>query len=236
MTQANKLKQEIRARARKTGESYTAARRQVLLARRKEEPAARPAPKPVTSDASVLKKTGHALDHWFGVLDAFGAPSKGHTAAARHLQADFGVPGWHAQMITVTYERARGLRASNQSCAGDFQVSVSKALPVSVAAVVEALGTARRPEWLKGADPELARAVEAAFQGPKPASVSLKGDAAARLRFRWDGSVVEIRIVAKKGGATVVADNTKLRGAAEVETRRRLWRTALEGLKAHLSR
>ena len=42
MTQQKKLKKAIRARSEKTGESYTAARRQVLLAR--EEPEEAPAP------------------------------------------------------------------------------------------------------------------------------------------------------------------------------------------------
>jgi hypothetical protein len=226
MTQAKKLKQEIRARARKTGESYTAARRQVLLARQKSQTPPAPPSKPVAGEASVVKKTGHGYDHWFAVLDAFGAPAKGHTAAAAHLHDDHGVPGWHSQMITVTYERARGLRVTNQSCAGDFQVSVSKAVPAPVGRVVESLTNSKPAEWLK--DSALARMLGSA-------TASVKGDASARLRFRWDASVVEIRITAKKGGATVVADNTKLSDAAQVEKRRQLWREALEALKEQLS-
>src|SRR5262245_54991154 len=113
MTRARKLKRVIRSRAAKTGESYTAARRQVLEARRRRagapppEPPRAPAPQPrsrprrLTSDTAVRKKTGHGLDHWFAVLDAFGARSKGHTASARHLSEAHGVPGWHCQMITV---------------------------------------------------------------------------------------------------------------------------------------
>ena len=66
------------------------------------------------SDATSRAKTGHGLDHWFAVLDAFGAVERGHTAAARHLYETHGVPGWYAQGITVAYERARGVRAVNQ--------------------------------------------------------------------------------------------------------------------------
>lgn len=48
MTEAKKLKQAIRARSAKTGESYTAARLQVLKARQKRTPqrTAAPPPKP----------------------------------------------------------------------------------------------------------------------------------------------------------------------------------------------
>ena len=74
MTQARKLKKQIRSRARKTGESYTAARRQLLESRRP-----RPAPQAAVAEAlpkgeaRLVERTGHGFRHWFAVLDAFGA-------------------------------------------------------------------------------------------------------------------------------------------------------------------
>lgn len=237
MTQQKKLKKAIRARSAKTGESYTSARRQVLLAR--EEPAAPPpAPKPPAkggiTDESVLKKTGHGLDHWFGVLDAFGAAAKGHTATAAYLHKEHGIPGWHSQGITVAYERARGLREVNQACTGKFQVSVSKTVPATVAEVADALRSAgRRAIWLAGADPGLVQALDAALSGDKPREVKTKADY-AWLRFPWDGRTVEIRITGKPKGASVVADNGDLPDATLVEQRRAQWRAALAGLLRHL--
>ena len=94
MTEARKLKQAIRARAAKTGESYTAARQQVLKARQKGKPQP-PRPRPTTPAPRRRaagpqrdgggRQDGPRFDHWFAVLDAFGAAAKGHTAAARHL-------------------------------------------------------------------------------------------------------------------------------------------------------
>lgn len=258
MTERKKLKRKIRSRSQKTGESYAAARRQVLEARRKRQaarsgaPHARPLPpqaravsptpiprgsaRGMVSDAAVLRKTGHGLDHWFAVLDAFGAAEKGHTASATHLYESHGVPGWHCQMITVAYEQARGLRATNQSCTGGFQVSVSKALKATVAEVADSLGNARRRgQWLAEADPELARALEAAFKGPKARTIAVKDAMNARLRYPWDGKAVEIRITGKpKGGSTLVADNTDLPDAPSVEDRRTRWRAALQALSVHL--
>jgi hypothetical protein len=255
MTEAKKLKQAVRARSRKTGESYTAARRHLLESRAQRSPRAVPArvarvnparpasteaPKtaqgrPAIGDTAIVKKTGHGYDHWFAVLDAFDAKAKGHTASATHLYEDHGVPGWHGQMITVAYERERGLRAVNQSCAGDFQVSVSKTVPANVTEVAKAFDDAsERDSWLRGADQDLGRALRAALSGANGKRVTLKDARNARLRYAWDDTTVEIRIAATpKGAASVVADNTKLGSAAEVTKRRALWREALLSLKAH---
>jgi len=258
MTLQKRLKKAIRTRSEKTGESYTSARRNVLLALDKKAEAApppaapelqSPEPPPVptppgptpppkkgqVSDASARKATGHGLDHWFAVLEAFGAEAKGHTAAAAHLHNEHGIPGWHAQGITVAFERSRGLREMNQSCAGTFQVSVSKTVPAGVAEVVDALKSAdRRAVWLAGADPDLVQALTAAFTGDKPREVKTKGADYAWLRFPWAGRTVEIRITGKPKGASVVADNQNLAGPELVEPRRTQWRAALEGLHRHL--
>jgi hypothetical protein len=250
MTHAKKLKKAIRSRAAKTGESYTSARRQVLEARRRRAVAPPPAPTPaprrpatrargrgVSNDESARQKTGHGLDHWFAVLDRFDSRAKGHTASARHLYEEHGVPSWHCQMITVEYERARGLRAKNQSCEGDFQVSVSRTVAATVEQVAALINDARRRRrWLRAADPAIARALEAAFKGPQARSVTVKTPQYARLRFPCDGTTVEILIYGTRSGkATVTANNTKLAGPGAVEPRRALWRTALDGLRTELT-
>ena len=227
MTHAKKLKKEIRARASRTGESYTAARMHVLARKGSGASPPGPAKKSVISDASAVKATGRGFDHWFAVLDAFGAPAKGHTASAAHLRMDHGVRGWHAQMITVAYERSRGLRSLNQSCTGEFQVGVSKAVAGTVEDVVAAM---RGKGWLEGADPELARA------WPDPAPWTMKRPGDAKLRFKWGAGAVEIRVTAKKNGATVVVDNMKLADATHVERRRSQWRAALEKLRGRFAK
>ena len=250
MTQARKLKKAIRSRAARTGESYTAARRQVLEARRRRTAAPPPAPAAATSkaparsrrrgdtyDARLREKTGHGLDHWFAVLDRFGAAAKGHTAAARHLGQEHGVPDWHCQMVTVEYERARGLRVANQTCDGDFQVTVSRTVAATAAQVAELINdAARRRRWLRAADPVIARALEAAFAGDQPRRVTLKTPEYARLRFPCEGTTVEILIYGKPGGkASVSAHNMKLPGSAAVEARRAMWGAALDGLRRALA-
>ena len=64
------------------------------------------------SEETVLAKTGRPSGEWFAILDVFDAATRGHTAAARHLREAHGLPGWWAQMVTVRYEWARGLRGA----------------------------------------------------------------------------------------------------------------------------
>ena len=246
MTRARALKTVIRARAAKTGERYTTARRHVLASLAVEKPAAvNPAgsaagtavPQPRStkgglSDANSRERTGHGLDHWFNVLDRFGGVEKGHTASARHLHDAHQVPGWHAQGITVAYERARGVRALNQRCDGEYEVSVSKVLPAGTADVSKALTDTRlRRRWTKGVDEQLAAALSASFAGPASKGIVMRADGQGRHRYKWAGTTVQLYLMPKPGGKmSLVATNSKLADAAMVEKRRAQWRTALDAI------
>jgi hypothetical protein len=253
MTRARALKQVIRARAAKTGERYTTARRHVLndLGARSTTSAppsaltlAPPAPEkaapaPVTtkgglSDAKSREKTGHGLDHWFAVLDGFGGVEKGHTALARHLYDEHAVPGWYTQGITVAYERARGARAVNQRCDGEFEVSASKVVKATTRDVAALLSDARlRRRWTKNVDADLARALDAGFTAPKSKGVVVRADGQGRFRYTWGATTVQLYLYPKAGGkVSVVVTNSKLADAATVETRRTLWRQTLDALAA----
>jgi hypothetical protein len=247
MTRARALKQVIRARAAKTGERYTTARRYVLKdLQQRTAPSAPPrsttAPRSAAagsskgsvSDAKSLEKTGHGLDHWFDVLDRFGAVEKGHTAAARHLHDAHHVDGWYAQGITVAYERARGVRALNQRCDGEYEVSVSKVVAADTTDVIKAFTeTRRRRRWVEGVDGRLVSALSAALDSPAPRGFVVRADGQARFRYKWDGTTVQLYLLPKPGGkVSVVVTNTKLPGAAMVEERRKQWRMALRAVAA----
>ena len=245
MTRARALKQLIRARAARTGERYTAARRHVLkdlqtrttssVVTMPPPPAPRAAvsSKGSVSDAKSREKTGRGLDHWFEVLDRFGGVEKGHTAAARHLYDTHGVDGWYAQGITVAYERGRGVRTVNQRRDGQYEVSVSKVLPAGTADVVKAIADPRRRRrWTGSVDAELAGAVAAAF-GRGSKGFVVKPNNEARCRFPWRATTVQFYITPKPGGkSSLVAVNAKLGRAEMVDERRGLWRTALNALAA----
>jgi hypothetical protein len=102
------------------------------------------------SDAAVRRATGKGWPQWFAVLDRFDVRKNGHAAAARHLHEKHRVPGWWAQMVTVGYEQARGLRKPHQRPEG-YSVSASKTFAAPVGALFRAWSHARlRRRWLTG--------------------------------------------------------------------------------------
>ncbi len=189
------------------------------------------------SDAAFVKRTGHALDHWFAVLDRFGAVEKGHTAAARHLADDHKVDGWYAQGITVSYERARGVRVTNQRVDGAFEVSATKTITASSKAAAKAFTDARtRQAWLGDADPALAKALVQGLADKKSKGVVIRPDGLVRFRYKWDSTTVQFYISPKAGGKMIVSvQHTKLANAAAVDTYRKQWKTALTALAGHFS-
>ena len=241
MTRAKALKHVIRARAAKTGERYTAARRHVLNelakgsgARTKRVPpqlslvpqAARPvmSTKGGLSDAKAIEKTGYGLAHWFDVLDKFGAVEKGHTKAAGHLYSDHGVPGWYCQGITVAYERARGVRGMNQRCDGSFEVTVSKMMAATPAQIIKAITALR---WSDGVDPGLVKALAASLKDKKSKGFVIRPDGQARYRYKWDGTTVQFNMYPKGPAKTsLVVSNSNLHDARAVEAHRAKWKAA----------
>ena len=241
MTRARALKTIIRARAAKTGERYTTARRHVLnelqphTATRRRSATTRPL---VAKSQGSVSTPGSArrrgTDSITGSTCSIGsAASRRDTPrSARHLYETHGVPGWHSQGITVAYERARGVRAVNQRCDGAYEVSVSKVVADATAIdVVKALKDKRvRARWMKGVDPALVKALSAGLDGPGSKGIVVRPDGLGRFRYKWDDTIVQFYFVPKGDKVSVVATNSKLADGAMVETRRGLWRTALNAL------
>ena len=235
MTDARKLKKKVRARARQTGESYSAARRQIVTkldAEResKTRTTARRAQKaPATgavSEARCIEKTGHGFEHWFRVLDRFGARKEGHTKAARHLQEEHQVSAWYAQAITVAYERAHGLREVNQMCTGEFQTSVSRVLAVDVETARSYFARrAERERWLADLEGEPTVSLKLALEKGR----FKRAADGVRLRYRPAESVVDLELREKSDGrATLVARHSKVVDRETMEALRDGWRRALD--------
>ena len=113
-------------------------------------PQAKAAPTGVMSDAVVRAKTGKTWAQWFALLDRAGCKSMTHGEIVARVGARLEVPGWWQQMVTVAYERARGLREKYQAADG-FQASGSKTVNVAVGTLFTAWADPkRRRKWLGG--------------------------------------------------------------------------------------
>src|SRR5471030_326615 len=103
------------------------------------------------TDEGIKAKTGKGWAAWFAALDKKGAAAKDHAAITALLRRDFGIPPWYSQMVTVSYERARGLRAMNQKCDGQFSVSVTRVMPVPLSRLF-AIATDKQADWFPKGD------------------------------------------------------------------------------------
>lgn len=218
MTTQKSFKRRVRTRMDKTGESYTGARAALLAAA--QPPAVQAAP-PTVSDAVIRRRTGHGWEHWFGVLDAWDAVDKPHGENARRLRETHDLDGWSAQAVTVSYERARGLRAVGEG-PGGFTAGASKTVAVPVERLHAAfVNESVRRLWLPEATLRLRTAT-----APKSA------------RFDWgDGETrVNAGFVAKGDAkSTVGLIHERLGDADEAQRMKAFWRERLATMREVLA-
>ena len=216
MTTKQSFKRRVRSRMEKTGESYTAARAQLL-----PDPTPEPEYEPQTSDEAVRRNTGRGYREWFADLDAWGAVDRSHGEIARWLSDEFGIPGWWCQNVTVEYERARGLRPLRGDRDGTHNAGASKTVAVPVERLFEAFADVElRDEWLPGA--------------PLRERTAQPGRSA---RYDWgDGSTRVIVGFDAKGDAksTVAISHERLPDPESADRMKAYWRERLGVLKAVL--
>jgi hypothetical protein len=167
---------------------------------------------PSMSDATVQARTGKDWKGWFGVLDEAGAGELDHRAIAKLLAETHRISGWWTQMVTVEYERARGLRARHETPSG-FAVAVSKTLAASLPSLyAAAANAAKREQWF-----------------PKGAFAQSSHTKNKYVRGSWNESArLEIGFLAKGAGkAQIALQVSKLAKKADVERERAAWKTAL---------
>lgn len=221
MTTQKTFKQRVRARCAKTGESYTAARAQLLRKADAPAPAPEPAPDSMAltgvSDEAMTRATGRRIGEWLGILDTWGATGHRHPEIARWLVDEHGIPGWWAQSVTVGYERARGMRAMYQE-PGGFSVSASKTIAALPERISDAFTDADlRARWLPDA--------------PIRERTSNRGRSA---RFDWDdpASRVGYNLFPKgEGKVQLGLAHEKLPDAETAERFKLMWRERLGALK-----
>ena len=167
------------------------------------------------SDAAVQAKTGKMWNEWFAILDSAGARSMDHKEIVALLDGH-GVGPWWRQMVTVTYEQARGMRAKHQTPSG-YTVNASRTLAVPVDRLFEAWSDeALRRRWLPDAELTIRKATPG-----------------KSLRISWgDGTNVDVGFLSKgESKAQVAVEHAKLPDAEAVGRAKELWKQALDRLR-----
>jgi uncharacterized protein YndB with AHSA1/START domain len=178
--------------------------------------------KQAAGDLAVQKATGKTWDEWFRIFDSAGCAKQDHRTIARRAHEEFGIGDWWAQMVTVGYEQARGLRVPGQKADG-FSVSKSVTVNVPIQEAFAAWSDGRlRRKWLKEAQVEIRRATE-----PKS------------LRITWlaDSSHVEVNFYTKGEAKTSVqVEHNKLASESDADRQRAFWADAMVRFKEQVER
>jgi hypothetical protein len=216
-------KRIIRGRMKKTGESYTAARANIL-SKTAREPSSAPAIDYAAlagmSDAKISGKTGRTWQEWTRALDREGAAAMAHRDIATLVHEKYNVGDWWTQTVTVGYERIKGLRERGQRRGGEYEATKSRTFAVPVDALFDAWADERsRRKWLVGVDPTVRTAT-----APKS------------MRLKWpDGTTIVVNFTRKGRDKSVVAlAHTKLPTKAAAEEAKTFWATRLDALETLL--
>jgi len=172
------------------------------------------------SDEAVQAKTGKNWNAWFKILDKAGAKKMNHREIVACLNENYEVGPWWRQMMTVTYEQARGRREKHETATG-YSMSVSKTLPVALAKLYRACSDAgMRARWFAEKD-----------------IVIRKATPAKSMRLTWsDGkSSVEWRFYAKgEAKSQFTVDHNKLPDAKAVAKMKTYWTATVSRLQKML--
>ena len=226
-------KRLVRARMKKTGESYTAARAVVVAHKKPRGAASHPtstssptryaAPRDQwasltgKSDEIVKEKTGRSWAGWVSALDKASADKLTHGDIARHIGTAYpDVSGWWAQMVTVGYERIRGLRDVGQRSDGSYNATKSRTFPVAASTLYAMFKDARRREsWL----PSGVKRVRTAITNKS-------------LRLDWhDGTQVNLYFEPKGTAKTTVSvEHAKLTSKADIARAKAFWNERFDAL------
>lgn len=193
------------------------------------------------TDESVQAKTGRNWSEWLKVLDEFGGKEKGHKAMAKYLLEVQGLTPWWSQMVTVQYERSRGLRAVNERPKG-FGVSVSRTVACPLESAWNAWAEAQElSRWFTTQAKQDFREGGRYENADKDSGTFLRIVPMKRIKFTWEqskhnpGSEVEVTFEpTKTGKVRMVLSHEKLASQKEVEDLREGWSWAMDSLKSYL--
>lgn len=177
---------------------------------------------PRMSDEAVKAKTGKTWKQWFSILDKAGGKKMNHQEIVKYLSAEQSVGPWWQQMVTVTYEQARGLRDLHQK-PGGYQISVSRTVNVPISMLYHAFANDKaRNAWLA----EKGLAVR-------------KATANKSMRVTWNDVKTSLEINFYPKGddkSQVVVQHSKLPNAKAASTMKTYWGKALDRLRDSLSK
>ncbi len=155
------------------------------------------------------------------MLDRRGAASMSHREIVEIVKTKYKVEDWWCQMVTVGYERIKGLRARGQRRDGSYEATKSRTFNVPVDVLFDAWANAKkRKQWLDGKSVKIRTAT-----APKS------------MRLDWpDGGIIAVGFTTKgKEKSAVALSHEKLPDRETANQLKQYWSERLEKLGEVLS-
>lgn len=172
------------------------------------------------SDEAVRTKTGKTWPEWVATLDHSGAVSLTHQQIVAHLKGEHRLSDWWCQMVAVTYEQSKGLRARHEKASG-YEIGVSKTIAAPLSRLFRAWEDRRiRDKWLED-----------------PGFVIRKATPGKSMRITWvDGKTsIDAGFYAKGDGKSQISvQHGQLENAREAARLKTYWAAQLGKLKEML--
>jgi len=173
------------------------------------------------SGKAVQKSTGKKWEEWFSIIDSVGKGME-HKDIASYLHKEFQVTGWWSQMITVAYEKEKGLRENYQRPDG-YSISVSKVIEAPVSTLYrQCENKEMQDKWLSKYDGNM---------------IIGKSNTNKSMRITWvDGKTnLEINFYHRgESKSQIVVQHNKLSDNKQAEKMKLYWRDSLERLSQSL--
>lgn len=168
------------------------------------------------SDEAVKKATGKKWTDWFKILDKEKSGKKSHKEIAQWLYDNYPVSGWWSQMLTVEYEKEKGMRELYQK-PGGYEVSISKTINVPLNVLYNYFSEEKhRKKWLN-----------------EKIEITLKTSDKS-LRAVWEDKKTRISVYFQSKGdnkSMVSINHMKLMNSKEAKNKKIFWTDKLNTLK-----
>jgi hypothetical protein len=169
------------------------------------------------SGKAVQKSTGKKWEEWFSIIDSLGKGME-HRYIASYLHKEFQVTPWWSQMITVAYEKEKGLRENYQRPNG-YSISVSKIIEAPVSTLYRKCENKEaQDKWLSKYDGKM---------------IIHKSTPNKSMRITWvDGkSNLEMNFYDKgESKSQIVIQHNRLHDKKQADKMKLYWKDSLEHL------
>lgn len=159
-------------------------------------------------DEAVKKATGKKWIDWFRILDKEKSKEKSHKEIAQWLYDNFSVSGWWSQMLTVEYEKEKGMRDLYQKPEG-YEISVSKTFAIPLKSLYGNFASdKKRKLWLEENIKLTAKTVNKS------------------LRAKWKDGLTRISVnfyAVDKNKSRAVVQHLKLADAKQANAKKTFW-------------